>query len=50
VLAGTLIGFAENGRVVAAAIAQVVLAPVFYLGLSVLYFEQRVREVASART
>jgi hypothetical protein len=46
VLAATLVGFAENGRVVAAAIAQVVLAPVFYLGLSVLYFEQKVREVA----
>jgi hypothetical protein len=50
VLAATLVGFAENGREVAAAIAQVVLAPVFYLGLSVLYFEQKVREVASPRT
>jgi hypothetical protein len=43
VLAGALVGFAENGREIAIAIAQVVLAPLFFLGLSVLYFEQKVR-------
>jgi hypothetical protein len=47
VLAGALIGFAENGREIAVAIAQVVLAPVFFLGLSVLYFEQKVRALSS---
>jgi hypothetical protein len=47
VLAGALIGFAENGREIAVAIAQVVLAPVFFLGLSVLYFEQKVRASSS---
>ena len=47
VLASALVGFAENGREVAVAIAQVVLAPLFFLGLSVLYFEQRVRALSS---
>jgi hypothetical protein len=47
VLAGALVGFAENGRDVAVAIAQVVLAPLFFLGLSVLYFEQKVRSLSS---
>jgi hypothetical protein len=47
VLAATLVGFAENGREIAVAIAQVVLAPVFFLGLSVLYFEQKVRALSS---
>jgi hypothetical protein len=47
VLAGALVGFAENGRDVAVALAQVVLAPLFFLGLSVLYFEQKVRSLSS---
>jgi hypothetical protein len=47
VLAAALVGFAENGREVAVAIAQVILAPVFFLGLSVLYFEQKVRALSS---
>jgi hypothetical protein len=47
VLASTLVGFADNGREIAVAIAQVILAPLFFLGLSVLYFEQKVRAVSS---
>jgi hypothetical protein len=47
VLASALIGFADNGREVAIAIAQVILAPIFFLGLSVLYFEQKVRALSS---
>ncbi|MGH2996477.1 MAG: hypothetical protein ACRDM9_09190, partial [Gaiellaceae bacterium] len=47
-LAAALVGFAENGRVVSAALAQVVLAPFFFLGLSVLYFEQRARAAVSS--
>jgi hypothetical protein len=47
VLAATLVGFADNGRAVAVAIAQVILAPLFFLGLSVLYFEQKVRALSS---
>jgi hypothetical protein len=47
VLASALIGFADNGREVAIAIAQVILAPLFFLGLSVLYFEQKVRALFS---
>ena len=46
-LFGALRGFAENGDVVAAAIAQAVLAPFFFLGLAVLYFEQRARALSS---
>jgi hypothetical protein len=48
VLAQALVGFAENGQVIAAAIVQVVLAPFFFLGLSVLYFEQRARAAVSS--
>jgi hypothetical protein len=44
-----LVGFADNGRLVAVALAQVVLAPLFFLGLSVLYYEQRARAVVSSR-
>jgi hypothetical protein len=47
ILFGALRGFAENGEVAAAAIAQAVLAPFFFLGLSVLYFEQRARALSS---
>jgi hypothetical protein len=47
VLATALVGFAENGREIAVAISQVLLAPVFFFGLSVLYYEQKVRAKAS---
>jgi hypothetical protein len=43
-----LVGFAENGAVVAAVIVRVVLAPFFFIGLSVLYFEQRARAAVSS--
>jgi hypothetical protein len=47
-LASLLVGFADNGRIVALAIVQVVLAPFFFLGLAVLYFEQRSRAAVSS--
>jgi hypothetical protein len=47
VLASALAGFADNGREVAIAIAQVILAPLFFIGLSVLYFEQKARALSS---
>lgn len=43
VLAAALSGYADNGQLAAQAIAQVVLSPFFFLGLTVLYFEQQVR-------
>lgn len=43
-----LVGFAENGRLIATSLVQVVLAPFFFLGLSVLYFEQRARAAVSS--
>lgn len=43
VLAVALSSFADNGQLVAVAVAQVVLAPFFFLGLTVLYFEQQAR-------
>lgn len=46
-LAVLLAGFAENTGFAAFLLAQVVLAPFFFLGLSVLYFEQRARAVSS---
>lgn len=42
-LAVALVGFAENGGFVAFLIVQTLLAPFFFLGLSVLYYEQKVR-------
>jgi hypothetical protein len=47
-LAGLLIGFADNTTRIAIALVQVVLAPFFFLGLSVLYFEQRARAAVSS--
>ena len=47
-LAGLLIGFADNATTIAIALVQVVLAPFFFLGLSVLYFEQRARAAVSS--
>lgn len=49
VLVAALVGFGDNGREVAALIATAVLAPFFFLGLSVLYFEQKVRALSSRR-
>jgi hypothetical protein len=46
VLGGALVGYADNGRIVAGVLAQIVLAPFFFIGLSVLYFEQRARLAA----
>ena len=48
VLRGTLVGLADNTALVAALLAQVVLAPFFFLGLAVLYFEQRARATLSS--
>jgi hypothetical protein len=47
-LGGALVGFADNGRLIATSLVQVVLAPFFFLGLSVLYFEQRARAAVSS--
>ena len=49
-LTGALIGFAENGAIAALALVQAVLAPFFFIGLSVLYFDQKARAVSSRRT
>ena len=50
VIGAALVGFAENGRLVSVALVQLVLAPFFFIGLSVLYYEQRARAaVSSAR-
>lgn len=46
-LAVLLTGFADNGNLAATVIANAVLGPFFFLGLSVLYFEQRARELSS---
>jgi hypothetical protein len=46
-LAGALVGFAENGRIAATLLVQAVLAPFFFLGLAVLYFEQKARALSS---
>ena len=47
-LSVALVGFAENGGLIAAALVQVVLAPFVFIGLSVLYFEQRARAAVSS--
>jgi hypothetical protein len=47
VLGGALTGFGDNSRAVAVLLAQVVLAPFFFLGLAILYFEQKARAVSS---
>ncbi|HWM14442.1 MAG TPA: hypothetical protein VNO56_08175 [Gaiellaceae bacterium] len=48
VIGTALVGFADNGETVAAALVQLVLAPFFFLGLSVLYYEQRARAAVSS--
>ncbi len=50
ILTTALVGFAESGAIAAMALVQAVLAPFFFIGLSVLYFEQRARAVSSRRT
>jgi hypothetical protein len=47
-IGAALVGFADNGRLVAGALVQLVLAPLFFLGLSVLYYEQRARTAVSS--
>jgi hypothetical protein len=47
-LVAALEGFAENGGLAAVALVQIVMAPFFFLGLSVLYFEQRARAAVSS--
>lgn len=42
-LAVALSSFADNGQYAAVAISQVVLAPFFFVGLTVLYFDQQAR-------
>ena len=46
-LATALAGFAENRGFGAFLLVQIVLAPFFFLGLSVLYFEQKARALSS---
>ena len=48
-LRAVLEGFADNGGFAAAAVVQLVLAPFFFIGLSVLYFEQCARALSSPR-
>jgi hypothetical protein len=43
VLSLALFSFAENGRIVAVALSQIVLSPFFFIGLTVLYFDQQAR-------
>jgi hypothetical protein len=50
ILTRTLIGFAESGALGALTLVQAVLAPFFFIGLCVLYFEQKARAVSSRRT
>jgi len=46
-LAVLLTGFADNGSLAASIIASGVIGPFFFLGLSVLYFEQNARTLSS---
>ena len=47
VLGVTLTGFGDSSRALAVLLAQIVLAPLFFLGLAILYFEQKARAVSS---
>ena len=47
-IGSALVGFADNGAVVAGALVRLVLAPLFFLGLAVLYYEQRARSAVSS--
>jgi hypothetical protein len=48
-MAAALVGFAENSVQVAFTLSQVVLAPFFFLGLAVLYAEQKARSALRER-
>jgi hypothetical protein len=48
-MAAALVGFAENSVQVAFTLSQVVLAPFFFLGLAVLYAEQKARSARRER-
>jgi hypothetical protein len=47
VLGAALTGYGDNSRTIAGLLAQLVLAPFFFFGLSILYFEQKARLVSS---
>jgi hypothetical protein len=47
ILTGLLTGFGDNGTLVASVIANGVIGPFFFLGLSLLYFEQNARALSS---
>jgi hypothetical protein len=47
ILGALLTGFADNGSLAARALSNGVLGPFFFLGLTVLYFEQRARTLSS---
>lgn len=49
VIGAALVGFADNGRLAAGSLVQLVLAPLFFIGLAVLYYEQRARAAVSSR-
>ncbi len=42
-LSGLLAGFADNSGKIALLLAQIVLAPFFFFGLAILYYDQRAR-------
>jgi hypothetical protein len=48
-LGAALVGYADNSSLIGSLLAQLVLAPFFFLGLSVLYFEQTTRAAAAER-
>jgi hypothetical protein len=47
-IGSALVGFAENGAIAAGVLVRLVLAPLFFLGLAVLYYEQRARAAVSS--
>jgi hypothetical protein len=49
VLGSALTGFGDNSEFAANVLVQIVLAPFFFLGLAVLFFEQRARTTAQTR-
>ncbi|HEX2044654.1 MAG TPA: hypothetical protein VHF23_03375 [Gaiellaceae bacterium] len=49
-LGAALVGYADNSSLVGSLLAQLVLAPFFFLGLSVLYFEQTTRAAPAGRS
>jgi hypothetical protein len=49
ILLQALLGFADNGRLASTVLVEIVLAPFFFIGLSVLYFEQSARALSAGR-